>query len=305
MKKEFFYDSCGEGKIYACRWEPEGQPRAIVQIVHGIVECVERYDAFAAWLASKGYLVVAEDHMGHGRSIQHGGTKGYFCGGWFAAVEDTCKLLRLTRQEYPDAPYILFGHSMGSFMARTILAKHPELGLRCCVLSGTAWMPSVVLNAGVTMSKIVCALTDERKPNKLLHATAFGSYNARVEHPRTDYDWLTRDKAVVDQYIAHPMCGFVAAAGLMRDMMQGIRWIQQSTNLAAMNKSLPVLFVAGGADPVGDYGKGVNKAADAFSGAGMVSVDRRIYPMCRHEILNEINKQEIWDDILNWMEVHI
>ena len=117
MRQDIWYDSRGAGKIHGCRWLPAGEPKAVLQIVHGIAEFVERYDDFANYLTGQGFLVVAEDHMGHGQSINGEGIQGYFHGGWFSAVQDTYHLLEMTKQEYPDVPYILFGHSMGSFLA--------------------------------------------------------------------------------------------------------------------------------------------------------------------------------------------
>ena len=138
MRTDHFYPSCGAAQIHYCRWTPEGQPKAVLQIIHGIAEFVERYDEFANYLTKQGFVVVAEDHMGHGQSINGDGIQGYFHGGWFSAVEDTCQLLRQTREEYPDVPYVLFGHSMGSFMARTILCKYPDIGLDAAAFDGTA-----------------------------------------------------------------------------------------------------------------------------------------------------------------------
>lgn len=302
MRKDCWFDSHGIGKIHVCRWEPEVEPRAVVQIVHGIAEFVERYDHFASFLAEHDILVVAEDHMGHGQSINGGGIRGYFHGGWFTAIEDTCQLMKDTQKEYPDVPYILFGHSMGSFMARTILCKYPDSGIAGAIICGTGWQPTFALPALLKIVGGICKKTGETNPNEKLQKMVFGSYNDRVEHKRTDSDWLTRDAAVVDAYVAHPLCGFTASCGLLRDMMTGIHYIQQPKNLAAMKKSLPVFFIAGGDDPVGSYGKGVQQAAKAFQKAGMQNVSTRIYPLCRHEILNEINKEEIYEDILKWMD---
>jgi len=304
MRTDFWYDSKGAGKIHGCRWKPEGQPSAIVQIVHGIAEFVERYDNFANFLTSHGFLVVAEDHMGHGQSINGDGIQGYFHGGWFTAIEDTMQLMTDTKAEYPDLPYILFGHSMGSFMARTILCKYPDSGLTAAVICGTGWQPAFALPALIKVVESICK-KDETKPNEKLQGMVFGSYNKKVEHPRTPYDWLSRDAKIVDEYIAHPLCGFTASAGLLRDMMKGIHFIEQKTNLQNMNKQLPVFFIAGGDDPVGPYGKGVQTCADAFRKAGMEDVSVRIYPLCRHEILNEINKEEIYEDVLKWIEKNL
>ena len=147
MEAEFYFDSRGAGKIRCRGWLPQGEPRAVVQLVHGIAEHVDRYDGFARFLTEHGFAVVAEDHMGHGKSINGEGIQGYFHGGWFAAVADTCHLLELTREAYPDIPYILFGHSMGSFMARTILCKYPDSGITAAVICVTGWQPSLALPA--------------------------------------------------------------------------------------------------------------------------------------------------------------
>ena len=301
MRTDIWYDSKGAGKIHACRWTPEGEPRAVVQILHGIAEFVERYDAFAEYLNSHGFLVVAEDHMGHGQSINGDGIQGYFHGGWFTAVEDSMQLMADTRESFPDLPYILFGHSMGSFMARTILCKYPDCGITGAVICGTGWQPAFALPALIRVVEGICKRTGETEPNEKLQSMVFGSYNKKVEHPRTPYDWLTRDAKIVDAYIAHPLCGFTASAGLLREMLKGIYYIEQKTNLERMRKDLPVFFIAGGDDPVGPYGKGVQTCVGAFRKVGMKDVSIRIYPLCRHEILNEINRQEIFEDVLQWI----
>lgn len=298
---EITYPSCGKGEIHACRWEPDGKVKGVVQILHGIAEHAERYQDFATYLNSLGYLVVADDHMGHGQSGGKDCVQGYFNGGWFAAVEDCYQLMGQTKAEFPDVPYILFGHSMGSFMARTMLIKYPDCGLSAAVICGTGWMPEAVLQVGSAVAKLVCRFGDEKKPNSLLHKLMFGSYNNRVEHVRTDFDWLNRDSAQVDRYIADPLCGFPETAGLARDMLTGILFIQKADNLSKMNMDLPVFFIAGGDDPVGDYGNCVKKAAEKFQNTGMKNVSCRIYPLCRHEILNEINKNEVYEDVGQWI----
>ena len=301
MREDFWYDSKGAGKIHGCRWTPEESPKAVVQIVHGIAEFIERYDEFAAYLNGLGFLVVAEDHMGHGQSVGENGIQGYFHGGWFTAVEDTMTLLRETQAAYPDIPYVLFGHSMGSFMARTILCKYPDSGISAAVICGTGWQPAALLPPVTRFIEAVCRKDGEDKPSAFLENLVFGSYNRRVEHPRTAYDWLSRDAKIVDAYIAHPMCGFTPTAGLLREMMKGLTYIEKPAHLEAMKKDLPVFFVAGGDDPVGSYGKGVRHTVSQFRKAGMTDVSCRIYPLCRHEILNEINRQEIFEDIGGWI----
>ena len=301
MRTDHYFDSCGKGKIHYCKWMPEGQPKAVLQILHGIAEHVQRYDDFANYLTSQGYVVVAEDHMGHGGSIGEEGIRGYFHGGWFAAVDDSMRLMKDTMAEYPDVPYILFGHSMGSFMARTILAKYPDSGISAAIICGTGWQPTFALPA---LAKVIDAMgkkTGEEAPNEQLDKMIFGGYTKGIENVRTPKDWLTRDSKIVDAYIADPLCGFVASSGLLRDMMLGIHYIQQPKHIHNMKKHLPVFFIAGDKDPVGANGKGVKQAAQAFKKAGMVNVALKLYPDCRHEILNELNKQEVYEDITGWI----
>lgn len=300
--RDFYYPSCGKGTIHGCRWEPEGKIRGIVQIVHGIAEYAQRYEHFAKYLNSHGYLVVAEDHMGHGRSGGEGCVQGYFHGGWFSAVADSAQLMKNIQEEFPDVPYYIFGHSMGSFMTRTILIRYPESRINGAIICGTGWMPSAVLKAGLAFAKLSCRSGKDMNPNTALHNLMFGAYNKRIEHPRSPFDWLNRDKNQVDAYVNDPLCGFPETAGLAKDMLEGIIYIQNKKNLMQMNPSVPVYFIAGGDDPVGDYGAGVRKAAEQFRKCGIKSVACRIYPLCRHEILNEINREEIYHGVSDWLE---
>lgn len=302
MRTDFYYPSCGAGMIHGCRWEPEGQPVAVLQIVHGVAEHVARYDEFAAFMANKGILVVAEDHMGHGGSIGDEGTMGCFTGGWHKAVADTHRLLSYTRMECPDVPYILLGHSMGSFMVRTMLAKYPKCGVSAAIISGTAWMHRGIINSGIAAAALVAKRQGLEKPSKLLNDMMFGGYNRKIEHQRTSHDWLTRDKKIVDDYVADPLCGFTITAGLAKDMLTGLKYIQEPEHLAKMRKDLPVFFIAGADDPVGNYGAGVKQTVQAFRKAGMEKVSLRLYPMCRHEVLNELNREEIYANILDWLK---
>ena len=305
MRTDFYYPSCGGGMIHGCRWEPADKPKAVLQIVHGVAEHVQRYDHFAEFMAAQGFLVIAEDHMGHGGSIGDDGVKGYFEGGWFNAVADSHRLLSYTRQEQPDVPYILLGHSMGSFMARTMLCKYPNCGISAAIISGTAWMHRGILNSGIAAATLVGKRQGFDTPSNMLNQMMFGGYNKRIEHQRTPCDWLTRDARIVDAYVADPLCGFTVTAGLARDMLTGLKYIQEPENLERMEKQLPVLFIAGSDDPVGNYGQGVKRAVQAFTQAGMENVTMRLYPLCRHEVLNELNREEVYQNILDWIAKHV
>lgn len=301
MRTDFYYESQCGSRIHGCRWIPAGEVKAIVQIVHGISERMERYEELAEYLNSQGILVVGEDHMGHGLSVTEKTPKCCFSGGWFGAVADTYRLTRDTMEEYPGVPYFIYGHSMGSFMTRTILAKYPDDRISGAIICGTGWQSGGLLVAAKALSNFICKIKGEKHPSKFLKKVAFGSYNDKIKPLRTPLDWLSRDEKSVDAYIADPLCGGTASAGLMRDMMDGFSYIQNPENLHEMNKDLPVYFIAGDADPVGEYGKGVLHTAEMFRKAGMKQVDVKLYPQARHEIHNELNKEEVYMDVRNWI----
>ncbi len=301
MRTDEYYASKGAGRIHVCRWMPDKPPVAVLQIIHGIAEYVERYEELAQYMNELGYLVVAEDHMGHGKSINGDGVQGYFHGGWFTAVADSYELLQKTRSEYPELPYVLLGHSMGSFMTRTILCAYPDSGISAAVICGTGWQPRALLATGIAISEAVCKVKGEATPSDALQNLVFSNYNKRVPQPKTPFDWVCSDPKVVSDYVADPLCGFTASCGLIQEMLKGIAYIENPQNLSMMKKELPVLFIAGGDDPVGSYGKGVRRATQAFQQAKMADVTCKIYPQGRHEILNEANKRDIYDDIATWL----
>lgn len=300
MRQVLFYRSRGGGLICGYRWKPEGEIKAIVQIVHGVAEYAARYAPFAEYLNSQGILVVAEDHMGHGESICEDAPQGYWSS-WFDGVDDTNQLLQDTRKLYPGVPYVLFGHSMGSYITRSILARYPDSGIDAAIICGTGWMNPVAIHATRLTAEVVCRKNGERTPSPLLGKLMFGVLNAGIPESRTGFDWLSRDEKQVDAYLADSLCGFHPTGGLVREMMDGFLYTQQKENLMRMKKDLPVLFIAGGEDPVGDCGKGVARAAAEFRKAGMVQVSQKLYPGARHEILNEINKEEVYEDTANWI----
>jgi len=298
--QNFYMKSNGAGQIFCRVWEPEGTPRAILQIVHGIAEHVERYDDFARWLNGHGILVAAEDHMGHGKSIGDGDVQGYFTGGWDAAVADTKALQDKLMETYPGVPCFLFGHSMGSFMARTMLFRYPDSGIRGAVISGTGWQPTVALKAGLLFCRLEAKKVGETAVSETITKLIFGGYNKKFAPNRTACDWLTTDTEHVDRYVADPLCGFDATIGLARDMLTGISMIQKKEHLAAMKKDLPVWFLSGKDDPVGNMGAGVQKSYDAFCKAGMQNVSITLYEG-RHEMLNEKNRAKVYADVLEFV----
>ena len=286
--------------LHTTVWEPECSPKGIVQIIHGIAEYAARYDQFAAFLTQYGYLVVGEDHPGHGQSVIE--ELGYMSGGWLGTVSGIHQVYEVIHQQYPSVPYYMLGHSMGSFLLRTYLFTY-HTQLSGAIISGTGWLPSFILPLGLAACKEESMRLGEHRSSPLLESMVFGGYNRKFTPNRTDYDWLTTDEAIVDAYIADPLCGFSASIQLCREMMLGLRMIQNMNNLNRMQKNIPVYFFAGEDDPVGDMGKGVMKCIRAFENVGMKDVAWKLYPNMRHETLNEIDKEIVYQDILTWLEI--
>ena len=303
---DYTFLSCnGKTDIHVRRCTPDGEIIGIVQLAHGITEHIGRYDAFAKFLAEHGFLVVGNDHIGHGQSITSEEDLGYFAelDGWEIVVGDMRKLYNLTSQEFKGLPYFLFGHSMGSFLARTYIIKYPNTGLNGVILSGTAQPGSTVMKSGRTISSAEVSRRGGKNRSQLLNNLAFGNYNNGIEKKRTDYDWLTRDEAIVDAYIADPLCGYVPTAGLINDMLNGMIYNSRRINCDRMDPKLPVFFISGDKDPVGDDGKGVQKIYTYFLNANMEDVTLKLYHNCRHELLNELCKEQVMNDVLDWIKI--
>ena len=300
-----FYFLSGNGKtqIRARRCDPDGAPRGVVQIAHGIAEHIERYDDFARFLAENGFVVFGADHLGHGKSVNSPDELGFFAenGGWEIAVGDMDKLHDLAKEQFPQLPYFLFGHSMGSFLSRTYIIRYRS-GLDGVILSGTGQQPKALVLGGKMMGKLEIKRHGPTYKSKMLNDLAFGSYNKGFDTPRTVSDWISRDVEVVDKYMEDPLCGYIPSAGLFYDMMCGIEFITKQRNVERMNPELPIYFMSGDADPVGENGKGVMRAYRSFLDAGMKDVSLKLYHEGRHEILNELNREEVYRDILAWLE---
>lgn len=302
----YFRSSTARNTIRARKCVPDSTPRAVVQIVHGIAEHIERYDDFMRFLAENGIVAVGDDHLGHGKSVTESDELGFFNdeNGWDYVVMDEMRLHDTMREEYPDVPYIFFGHSMGSFITRTLIIKHPEV-YDAAIISGTGHQSKALIYAGGLLANLTVKLNGAHADGQQLNDVAFGTYLKHITNPRTPYDWLTRDEATVDKYIADPMCGFICRASLYRDMMGGIKFVTTQSNIDKMDKTKPIYFMSGAEDPVGDYGVGVNRAYKAFCKAGLHDIKIRLYPGGRHEMLNEINHDEVYKDILDWINEKI
>ena len=302
---EFFFPSSDQKTlIHVNQWTPVDRPIVgVVQIAHGVAEYGGRYAPFAQYLCGHGFVVVANDHLGHGQSVIEGCPMVYLGekDGWWHVVDDIEELRRRTAQVFPGKPYFLFGHSMGSFLSRTHLIRYPGR-LDGCVLCGTGHQSPAMIAGGKLIADREIKRLGRKAYSVKADQLAFGAYNKRFSPTRTKFDWVSASEANVDAYIADPLCGGDTTLGLFRDMLDGLSFITRQSNINKMDKELPVFFIAGDQDPVGDMGKGVQKAYGCFQKAGLRDVSIKLYHGLRHEILNEKNHGEVYEDVWHFLE---
>ena len=305
MKQEFtFLSSNGLYNIHGVRWIPDGEVRGIVQISHGMCEYIERYDDFAKFLASYGLLVAGHDHIGHGLSVLKESDLGYFAekDGAKCAVKDLHTVTEITKKLYPDVPYVLLGHSMGSFITSNYIEQYGD-ELDAAVLVGTGYNSNLVCAAGRFVNGIIAGLKGERHRSRLVFKLMFGSYNRKIENNKTSFDWITRDEEILAKYIADPYCNFTFTVNGNRALISFMQY--ENRHFDGIPKQLPILLTAGKCDPVGDYGKGVKKIYALLKKHGVKDVSVKLYDGMRHEIINETGRQQVYEDIYKWISKKI
>lgn len=300
-KRTFHYISAdGAHEVAAYLYVPDAPPRGIIQLVHGMCEYIGRYDAFAQFLTDNGFVVCGNDLLGHGATAKSADELGFFGerDGVRNLVRDLHTMTHTVREAYPGLPLILYGHSMGSLLARCAL---PEYGgeFDGCVLSGTSG-PNPLGGIGRLMCALEIRRLGQRGRSALLSRITFGGYNRKYPHPRTSADWITRDTAVVDRYIRDPLCTFTFTAAGFRDLVAMVNTVSAKGWAGSVPRDLPILLVSGEMDPVGGYGRGVREVARRLKDAGVRDVTLRLYPDARHEMHNELNKAEFGRDVLQW-----
>ncbi|MCC8141654.1 MAG: alpha/beta hydrolase [Lachnospiraceae bacterium] len=306
MKKHFTYQSTdGQTKIHAIAWEPEGDPVAVLQICHGMVEFIDRYDPFASFLMQQGYYVVGNDHLGHGESVTSDEKHGYFAepDGNACVIGDIHTLRKMTRDAFPDLPYFMLGHSMGSFLVRQYIESYGE-GLAGVIIMGTGYQSGSTLSLGKMMCRTSAATHGWDYRSERINNMAFGSYNQQFEPARTSMDWLSKEEDVVDAYLNHPWCTFQFTVNGYYNLFSGMQAARDSQQIQQIPKDLPMLFVSGACDPVGENGKGVEKAYQLYERAGIKDLSMKLYENDRHEILNESDRDVVYADLLAWLEEH-
>lgn len=312
QKKQFFYPSMdGKTQIHAIEWAPDGAPAAVLQIAHGMVEFIDRYDRFARFLAENGVAVVGNDHLGHGESVNSRDDLGFFAVanmnpkqlstyGNSCVIGDMYTLQQRTMEKFPGVPYFFLGHSMGSFLARQYIQLHAD-ELRGAIIMGTGQQSPATLKAAKAICRVIARSKGERFRSPLLTNMALGSNNKKFEPARTANDWLTKDEKIVDAYNANPLNNFKFTVNAFFNMFSGIEICSDPANIAKIPKTFPILIVSGADDPVGGFGKGVKQVADAYKKAGLTDVQMKLYEGDRHEILNELDHDVVDDDILSWL----
>ncbi|HET8989237.1 MAG TPA: alpha/beta hydrolase [Humibacillus sp.] len=290
-------------EVFVNRWLPDGEVKAVVQISHGLAEHSARYARFAQRLTDHGYAVYASDHRGHGRTSS---PRGSFAShdGWQTVIDDLHSVTARARHEQHGVPVFLLGHSMGSFLARGYAAQYGS-ELDGLVLSGTSGGEGALGKVGVFVASTQARLRGHTHTSGLMNKLSFGQYNNAFKPTRTDFDWLSRDTAEVDKYVNDPDCGFVFSAGGFADLLRGLAHANDDRTVALVPKDLPIHLTSGDKDPVGDSGKGVQRAADQFKRFGVRDVTVTLWPDARHEILNEINRDEVEVEILEWLDAHL
>jgi alpha-beta hydrolase superfamily lysophospholipase len=281
-------------------WEPEGKPRGIVVIAHGMAEHIARYDGLGQSLARAGLLAVGYNHLGHGKEAS---IPGWFSDtdGWGKLVGDLHAVLQAMAIRWPGVPRVLLGHSMGSFLTREYALRYPG-ELHALVLSGTGWHNRMLCQAGLLPARLACSMGFEKKASGFLDKMAFSAHNKSFKTPGgTAFDWLSRDKAEVEKYINDPLCGFVFTAGGFRDMFTGLLALTDIERLKALPADLPVYLLSGGDDPVGGKGVGVREIALQYQAAGLLRVYVKLYDGARHELFNEVNKEEVRSGLITWL----
>ena len=306
-REEFYYDSCdGKTKIRALKWKPDKEPVAVFQIVHGMAEHIERYDGFAGYLANKGYIVVANDHIGHGKSVTTNENWGYFCekNAVDVLINDANNLRVKTQHEYSELPYFILGHSMGSFILRNYITRYGD-GLSGAIIMGTGDIDSRLINMGKKLVSVMAKFKGWKYKSKFVSQLVVDNNNKHFKNDEYTKCWLTKDRDIVKQYIEDPASGFRFTLNGFNTLFDLAKEMAKPENIKKIPTNLPVLMVSGEEDYLGQCGKGVLRVYKTLSNAGINDITWKLYPTDRHEILNELDKEDVYTDIEAWLNVRL
>lgn len=303
MKEIFLPSSDRKNKLHVVIWKPEKPIRAIMQISHGMIEYVKRYDEFARFLNEHGILVIGNDHLGHGMTAATEDDLGYFCKENMSrnVVMDLHRVTVYAKKHFGDVPYILFGHSMGSFMARRYIMTYGK-EIDAAIIAGTGRQPFITLAVGKACTSVISMFKGDKYRTTFLRKAAFSKYNAHIDNPCSDNDWISRDEDIVSRYNNDRYCTFLFTVNGYRTLFDTLSFIQNKRNISRIPKQLPILMISGAEDPVGEYGEGVKRVYISYKKAGINNIKLKLYKNDRHELVNELDRQSVYKDILRWLE---
>lgn len=305
-REDFNFPSADrETEIHSVRWIPDGDIRAILQIAHGMVEHIERYEPFAEYLTEHGILVTGNDHLGHGKSVADKDRYAHFpAGGNSILLRDMHTLRTRTEERYPGVPYFFMGHSMGSFLTRQYITMRGE-GLKGAVIMGTGNQGKGLLGVAYRLAAAKSKIQGPMHHSKMITNMAFGSYLKRIKDAKSPQAWLSVNEGNVEAYDNDPLCGMIFTNQAFKEMFYSMLYLKESKHLEKIPRELPILLVAGVEDPVGNYGKAVREVDEEYRKLGMEDVSCILYEGRRHEILNEDEPEVVYDDIVGWVDEHL
>lgn len=300
MRLEYEFTSFGEVAVKGYKWIKDTEPNYLLIISHGMAEVIDRYEEFAEFLLENNIFVYGHSHRGHGKTALSVNELGYIGeNGWMKMKEDLRAVVEMAKYEYPDVPTVLLGHSMGSFLARDFILDYSYM-LDGIILSGTGFLSKLELYFARRFSGLELARLGPYKPSKKLNDLSFGKYNKKIKNPNTEFDWLSRDKGIVEKYIESEYCGAIHPASFYDELSSNLYRIFYTDIFKNIKENLPMLVFSGDQDPVGKYGRAVKKTASYYKAQGFL-VTLKLYSGGRHEMLNEINRYEVYSDILAWI----
>ncbi|MBS7526803.1 alpha/beta hydrolase [Fusibacter paucivorans] len=303
MKEAFTLNAFGDITLFGYQLSQTKHPQKVVILVHGMAETIARYEMFAAFLAEHDIAVFAYDQRGHGKtagSTEMLGELGE--DGWNRMKHELRKIVAMARESYPDTPVFIFGHSMGSFVTRDFLFDFQHL-IDGVILSGTGFPSKTLISSGYHIASFIQTFKGVHYHSKIIDHLTFGAYTKKYEQPKTRFDWLSRDEAEVQKFVNDPYCGALHPVGFFTAFSENLKRILYDEYFKTSVLPKPMLLMSGSMDPVGDFGKGVKKSAEFYREAGF-NVSLKLYENGRHEMLNEINREMVYNDIINWLNEH-
>jgi alpha-beta hydrolase superfamily lysophospholipase len=301
----FYYDYEDNKKIHAYVWNKTDKPKGAVQILHGMAEHAARYADFASFLNKNGFIVYANDHRGHGKTVQSPDEIGIIGqDGFELIIRDAYILLQMIKNKHPGLPVFILGHSFGSFLAHSFISRFGS-EIDGVILSGSAKQDGPEIAFGRIVASVQRFIFGENKKSFLIDKLGFGSYNKRIPDAKSKFSWLSCDDSEVEKYENDPLCGNVFSIGFYYYFFNALKGLYDYNKSSCIPKTLPVFIISGEEDPVGKYGKKVLELYDFYKKLGLFNVQIKLYPGKRHEILNEKGRQEVYDDILSWLKTQI